>query len=249
MALEPDVRAALARSHFAALPDDLLGRLTAGAVRVELPAGTDVILPGGAGRLLLVVAGVTKTYLIAPNGRQATIRYARPGDILAAPTLFDSRPSTAGCRTLVPTVVLFFNMDTARALTASDVRVANVFNIEMAQRLYAYFGELAGTTFGSLRERVARHLLDVASEQRPEPTLIARISQQELADAVGSVREVVARVLARLRDDGLIRNGEAGIELPDPASLAEEAPTGVTSVTRKGTGVTDKPHRPDDSPH
>jgi CRP/FNR family transcriptional regulator, cyclic AMP receptor protein len=231
MPLEPDVRAALARSHFKTLPEDVLARVTAGAVRIDVPAGVDLIAPGGPGKLMLVVAGVTKTYLIAPNGRQATIRYARSGAIVAAPVVFDPRPTSAGCRTLTPASVLLFQMDGVRELAATDVRVAHAFNVEMSERLYAYFAELAGTTFGSLRERVARHLLDVASEQQRGQSLVARLSQQDLADAVGSVREVVARVLARLRDDGLVRTGEGVIELLDPARLADEAPSAVTKVT------------------
>lgn len=232
MSLDPDVPQALARSHFSVLPEEVLARLTAGAVRVDVPPGTDLITPGAPGRLLLMVGGVMKTYLIAPNGRQATIRYARQGDILAASVLFERRLTGAGCRTLTPASVLIFNMDNVRALATSDVRVANVFNVEMAARLFAYFDELAGTTFGSLRERVVRHLLDVASEQQRGPGLLARLSQQELADAVGSVREVVARVLAKLREDGLVRTGDGEIELLDPARLAEEAPAAVTKVTR-----------------
>jgi CRP/FNR family transcriptional regulator, cyclic AMP receptor protein len=226
MSLEPDVCAALARSHFRALPDALLARLTVGAVRVELPAGTELISPGRRGRLFLVVGGVFKTYLIAPNGRQVTIRYTRPGDTVAAPTVFDDRPTHAGARALTAATVLLFNMETVRALATTDVHIANVFNIEMTLRLYAYFDELSGTAFGSLRERIIRHLLDRASEQQRGAQLVANLSHQELADAVGSVREVVARILAKLRQEGLVRSNDAGIELVEPGRLAEQAAPG-----------------------
>ena len=62
MPLDPDVRAALARSHFAALPEELLARLTTGAVRIDVPAGTELIAPGSVPRLHLMVAGLGKTY-------------------------------------------------------------------------------------------------------------------------------------------------------------------------------------------
>jgi CRP/FNR family transcriptional regulator len=231
MALEPDVRAALARSHFHALPEALTDRLTAGAMRLELPAGIDLVTPGSPGKFMLVVGGLLKTYLIAPSGRLATIRYARPGDLLGAPILFDLRPSPAGSRTLTPSTVLLFDLERVRALASTEVQVAQVFNVELSLRLAAYFAELAGTTFGSLRERVARHLLDVSSDERSGPPWVARLSQQDLADAVGSVREVVTRVLSRLREDGLVRTGDGEIELLDPARLAGEAAPGVTKVT------------------
>lgn len=234
MPLPADVRAALARSHFGALPEDVLAQLASAAVRLEVPAGTELIPPGTVPRLLLMIAGVAKTYLIAPNGRQATVRYARGGDIAAATSVFDQRPCLPGFRTLTACTVLIFNMDAVSSLARADVRVANVFNVEMAHRLYAYFAELAGTTFGSLRERVVRHLLDVASEQQRGPALTARLSQQELADAVGSVREVVARVLGKLRDDGLVRTGDGEVELLDLPRLAEEAPALATKVTGAG---------------
>ena len=53
-----------------------------------------------------------------------------------------------------------------------------------------------------VRQRVARHLLDLATS-RPDAsrTLTASVNQQDLANSVGSVREVVARVLAELLYD------------------------------------------------
>jgi CRP/FNR family transcriptional regulator len=78
---------------------------------------------------------------------------------------------------------------------------------------------LAGTVFGSVRQRVARHLLDLAATQQRDQALVARVSQQELADAVGSVREVVTRVLRGMREDGLVRTGPDGIHLLDAAGL------------------------------
>jgi CRP/FNR family transcriptional regulator len=73
--------------------------------------------------------------------------------------------------------------------------------------------------FGSVRQRVARHLLDIAAEHQRSSMLLAPVSQQELADAVGTVREVVARVLRELRDEGLITTSRQGVALLDPAGL------------------------------
>jgi CRP/FNR family cyclic AMP-dependent transcriptional regulator len=77
---------------------------------------------------------------------------------------------------------------------------------------------------------VARHLLDLASAGAQEGTsgrgpgqeLAARVSQQELADAVGTVREVVVRVLRELRTDGVVRTERDRIVLLDPDRLIQE---------------------------
>ena len=63
---------------------------------------------------------------------------------------------------------------------------------------------------------------DLLTRPRDGECLCAPISQQQLADAVGSVREVVARVLRELRDAGIVRGGARGIAILDPIRLHDE---------------------------
>jgi CRP/FNR family transcriptional regulator, cyclic AMP receptor protein len=70
---------------------------------------------------------------------------------------------------------------------------------------------------------VARHLLDLAAQHQRGPDLVAHVSQQELADAVGTVREVVVRTLRELRQEGLLETGRAGIRILAPERLLAEA--------------------------
>ena len=73
------------------------------------------------------------------------------------------------------------------------------------------------------RQRVARHLLDLASESMSEHgDLVVNVTQRELADAVSSVREVVVRVLRELREDGVVRTRRDRIVIIDPARLIHE---------------------------
>jgi CRP/FNR family transcriptional regulator len=60
------------------------------------------------------------------------------------------------------------------------------------------------------------------------------VSQQELADSVGSVREVVARILAELRAEHLVRTAAGQVEVIDPIRLSHQ----LWSRTR------DESHRP-----
>jgi CRP/FNR family transcriptional regulator len=50
--------------------------------------------------------------------------------------------------------------------------------------------------------------------------LVAPITQQGLADCVGTVREVVARVLRDFRTEGLVSTAEGRIDILDPNGLA-----------------------------
>jgi CRP-like cAMP-binding protein len=104
----------------------------------------------------------------------------------------------------------------------SEPQVSWIFARVITGRLYDTLDAMAAHTFGSLRQRITRYLLDRATSGKQTTTLIAAISQQELADAVGSVRPVVARILHDLRAEGLIETTKEGIALIDPEGLAAE---------------------------
>jgi CRP/FNR family transcriptional regulator len=91
-------------------------------------------------------------------------------------------------------------------------------------RKMAGLQQTAINAFGSVKQPVAAHLLDLASaQQRPRGRLVARVSQQELADAVGSVREVVARVLRELRLAAIVATGPDSVVILDAARLHRES--------------------------
>ena len=52
---------------------------------------------------------------------------------------------------------------------------------------------------------------------------VVAATQQDLANAIGSVREVVARAIEELRSDGLIERTKAGIRVLDPHRLEGDA--------------------------
>jgi CRP/FNR family transcriptional regulator len=71
----------------------------------------------------------------------------------------------------------------------------------------------------SVRERIGRHLLDLATEHQEGDRLLARVSQQDLADAVASVRTVVSRTLQEMRREGLIETSRDEIVVLDTHRL------------------------------
>jgi CRP/FNR family cyclic AMP-dependent transcriptional regulator len=105
----------------------------------------------------------------------------------------------------------------------TDVRVAFALFQESNDRLAAYMEQVGGISFSTLRQRVARHLLDIAAADPSGPApLVARLTQHALAQHVGSVREVVVRILSELREEGLIKTSRDEIVIVDPARLAAQ---------------------------
>lgn len=91
----------------------------------------------------------------------------------------------------------------------------------------------SGNAFGTVRQRLTRHLLDIAAEHQVGIHLAVPLTGQALADAVGTAREVVARAPRDLRDAGIVRNEQRTIVIVRPDQLEDVAHSGrVTSATR-----------------
>lgn len=124
---------------------------------------------------------------------------------------------------LARTTAFIFDVDHVRRIARDTPALAWAFATEAVHRLYDVLEELAGNTFASVRQRVARHLLDLAASHASAQTpLSASVSQQDLANGVGSVREVVARVLSELKAEQLIRTNPGRIDILDPSRLGAE---------------------------
>jgi len=230
--VDADVCSAVSASHLRDLPDDVLAELMMGAVRVHIPAGSTIHREGEpAPHLELVISGVVRVFVIAPDGRTMTVRYCRSGALIGVMSLFAAGYALPGTiQALGDAEVLRMSPTVARRAAARDVRVAGAFLGEQSERALSFIQEIPGSAFATVRQRVARHLLDLASEhveQRPShqrlgQELVVPVSQQALADAVGTVREVVVRVLRELRQEGVVRTERDRIVILAPTRLIQE---------------------------
>jgi CRP/FNR family transcriptional regulator, cyclic AMP receptor protein len=224
-ASDPSAQAALRESYLSVLPPEGLEQLLAEAIRLDVPAGGVLYREGESPRLALVLGGLIRVYLTSPDGRQVTVRYARRGEVLGTPVAVGGAVD-AGAQALVDSSLVVLNVRTLREIGQRDARVAWAVAEEVTRRLFAVLEAFAGTAFGTVRQRVARHVLDLAAERQRGAELLAPVSQQELADAVGTVREVVARALRELRDAGLVQTTRGGVLVVDPAGLHDQAGPG-----------------------
>jgi CRP/FNR family transcriptional regulator, cyclic AMP receptor protein len=218
-----EVEDALARSFLAELPAEVVGRLRDEGERADYPAGTTVYRAGSEPRAALVVHGLVRVYLESAEGRQVTVRYARPGDVLGIAVLVGG-PVGVGVQAVEPSGLFRISSRTLTAAAHHDPRVSWAIAEELNRRLYDSLEQTAVNAFGSVHQRVAAHLLDLASaQQHPDDRLVARVSQQELADAVGSVREVVSRALRDFRVAGMVATNADSVVILDPTRLYAES--------------------------
>jgi CRP/FNR family transcriptional regulator len=221
LTVDDRLRPAVAASHLRDLPDDLLTDLLTDAQRVRAPAGQPLHRAGEDQRHVeLVLSGVVRVYASAPDGRTLTMRYCRTGALMGVLSLYtEAFVMPATTQAITDAELLAIRPAAVRRLADRDVRVARALLIELSERASTFAAEIGRSAFSNVRQRVARHLLDLAAEGQRDEVLVARITQQDLADAVGSVREVVVRTLRELRQDRLVETGRAGIVVSEPERL------------------------------
>ena len=195
------------------------GEARARGCNAVIEAGVDS--PADLAHAHLNRAGVR--VVTAPDGRSLTVRYFRRGAITGVASLFTPTFTMLGSiQALRDSELLVFDPKVVRRLADRDITVARGLLDELSERVVNFVAEIPGSAFATVRQRVARHLLDMASEQQHGEELIAHVSQQALADAAGSVREVVVRVLRDLREEGVIVTARTGITILRPDDLVIE---------------------------
>ena len=202
------------------MPIETIERLIDGGKLARFSAGRTIYTEADSERLAVIVRGLLRVYMHASDGRQVTVRYVRAGDLLGVPALVGG-PAPVFVQAIVDGSAFFFDLARVKRTARADASVAWAFAEESVHRLYDVLEELAGNAFSSVRQRVARHLLDLAASRPPAGgPLTALVSQQDLANSVGSVREVVARVLAEFRAERLVRTSPGRVEILDPEQLS-----------------------------
>jgi len=107
------------------------------------------------------------------------------------------------------------------------MKLSHVVAQFLAARLDQAIVEIVGYAQGDLRSRIVRRLLELAVHQPAGAPLVASITQQELANAVGAARPSVARVLAVLKREGVIRAVRGGLLITQPDQLTMPARKGA----------------------
>ena len=196
-------------------PADCVERIRQESPLLRVAAGTHLFDEQSACKAFpIVLEGAIRVSKLGPDGREITLYRVTPGEscVLTSGCLLGGMPYTATgiAETDVVLVGLSQPLFDALLLRHDPFR----------RYIFGLFGErLAELTL--LVEEVAFRRLD----QRLAALLIAggptlRITHQALADELGSVREIVTRVLGNFSASGWVSLAREQISVVDPESLS-----------------------------
>jgi CRP/FNR family transcriptional regulator, cyclic AMP receptor protein len=208
------------------LTGEAVAELAASARQVTYRSGETIMGEHERWSPAVVAEGTVRLAIRSHDGREATLRLISRGATLGLVAMFqpDYSPIVHD-RSVVAverSTLVFFD---SQALTRI-CRQHSDFVLFLLRQTVEWGGALADAAgqfaFMSVRQRVAGYLVSVAVPEQ-SGALVAPITQQQLANAIGSVREVVARTLHDLRSDGLVAVSRARVAILDRDGLMRTA--------------------------
>lgn len=199
----------------AGLPDARLARLLRPEALMALPAGTQVFAESQPCQgFPLLLSGSIKVLKLAPNGRELMLYRVSPGGsciISSSCLLGRSDYNARGIAETPLTLLALPQGEFARLLVDHAPFRDFVFHL-FSERISELMQLVEEVAFARLDQRLARLLLN-----RQAPTL--NVTHQQLADELGSVREIVSRLLKGFAAQGLVTLGREQIVLLDRDGL------------------------------
>jgi CRP/FNR family transcriptional regulator len=200
------------------LPSDVFqGVLGTQAQAVEVPSGTTLFEEGQPCRgFPMVLSGAVRVARGSSAGRSLELYRVTPGELCVVSTscLFGSQPLSAHGRTTEPTRVVLLSPQGFECWSSHDGFRRYVFGV-FADRLADLMALAEAVAFQRLDQRLAHSLLGHGE--------VVRLTHQALADELGTVREIVTRLLKRFERAGWVELSRERIRVVDASALRRAA--------------------------
>ncbi|HEX6054031.1 MAG TPA: Crp/Fnr family transcriptional regulator [Gemmatimonadaceae bacterium] len=208
---------------FAAFPDPALQVIADRGVERRFAPGDTLFRAGDAASGLMVVLEGRVRVVRHAGSRAQVVHVEVAGGTLGEVPLFAGGGYPATAIAMEPTVCVVIARESLTAAIRSSPDVALVLLERMARRVRELVGRVDRLSLRPVSTRLAEHLLTRTSTRGP--TVIALgMTQQQLAEELGTVREVIVRELHALRSGGVIRAlGGGRYEVLDPVALEARA--------------------------
>lgn len=167
---------------------------------------------------LLIQSGVVRIYLLSEDGREATISRMTAGEVcvLSASCMLSAITFDVQIQAEGEVETLVIPVQYLAALMRENIYVENFVYKAAAERFSDAIRAIEQMLFYTLEQRVASYLLE---ESKRLGTDTLQVTQEQLAQAIGSAREAVTRTLKKLSSAGTVELFRGGVRLLDRKSL------------------------------
>lgn len=194
----------------ASADEDALSELASLAACHEYPKNNVLFYAGDPARAVyLVLSGTVKVSLMNEEAKEAVVSIERKGSLIGLVALLDGGTQPANAVTIGPSRLARFSGNELLAWIDRQPACRATLPLELAQVVRQAYQKIGEHALLSVKERLLYALLEIAEQEGelgPEGAGIffTRPTHQELADRIGSSREVVSRLLKELLESELL---------------------------------------------
>jgi CRP/FNR family cyclic AMP-dependent transcriptional regulator len=190
-------------------------------------AGTRLFVEGGMPRgVAMLYKGRVKLTMNSAEGKTLILKVVKPGEFMDLGSCFAAKPHEVTAETLEPTELRSMSQPEFVRLIQTESHLCLQVAQQLSQDFHAACVELTMLGLSRTAEaKLAGLLLRIVSEGKPGKGGAVELASthEELSQVVGTSRETVTRVLARLRRSGLIEVHGSALVLRDVAALRRMA--------------------------
>jgi CRP/FNR family cyclic AMP-dependent transcriptional regulator len=181
------------------------------------PKNTVIVNEGDrSDTLFIVLAGKVKAYLADEEGKEVLLSTQGPGEYFGE-MILDQGPRSASIMTLEPSKFSVVTTEQFKTFLIEHPEAGPELVVSLIHRVRELTKTVGNLALLDVYGRVARMLLDMATEEAGQMVIGEKLTQQEMANRVGCSREMISRILKDLRTGGYLRiDGERTIIAKQP---------------------------------
>jgi CRP/FNR family cyclic AMP-dependent transcriptional regulator len=202
------------------LPPSLLAALAARGNSRSFRAQTILLNEGDAGgSLYIVLSGRLRVYASSPEGRDVILSEHGPGEYVGELSLAGT-PRGAGVMAVVATRCCVVAAAQVPEFLAEHPEFALHLTQKLTRMVRRLTEQVKSLALQDVYGRMVRLLMELSEPVGDERVVREKLTQQDIADRVGSSREMVNRVMKDLTTGGyvVVRDGRHVIQKKLPAA-------------------------------
>ena len=190
---------------FLGLKESDLRAISAHAVTRSFAKNTVVVTEGDrTDSLYIILSGRVKFYVSDEQGKEIVLSQAGPGEYFGEISL-DEGPRSASVLTLEPTRFSIVPREDFRNFLAKSPEFAFNLISKLIHRVRVLTDNVKSLALMDVYGRVARMLLELATERGGVLAIEDKPTQQDMANRIGASREIISKILKDLEAGGYIR--------------------------------------------
>lgn len=158
----------------------------------------------------LVIDGQVRVGLTNEDGKEVSLKLLGPGGLAGLTAMLDGGTQPATASTVCESHLAQFDRRDLRKWYRGEAAAEKAMLLQLARNLRQAYQRVGEHALLSVKDRLFSALLEIAEKEgeqqaEGEDLIFVRPTHQELADRIGSSREVVSRVLKQLLDSEMLR--------------------------------------------